>query len=79
MNCDFIKEISSFFDKRFESFNNFNNLNSNETSFLKTLFQHLLSLEESNVEDGSIEIDKLEDKNFEREVIFVFGLCSMHF
>lgn len=40
---------------------------------------HLLSLEESNIEDGGIEIDKLETENFESQTVFIFCLCSMHF
>ena len=38
----------------------------------------LLSLEESDVEDGRVEINELEHKHFERQVVFVFSLCPMH-
>lgn len=30
-----------------------------------SIFNYLLSLEESNVKDGRVEIDKLENKHFE--------------
>jgi len=30
----------------------------------------LLALEEGNVEDGSVEVQKLEDEHFENETVF---------
>ena len=36
-----------------------------------------LSLDEGNVEDGSVEIDKLEQIDFESQSIVKFGLSSM--
>ena len=37
------------------------------------------TFEECNVENGRIEIDKLEDEYFERQIIIKLGLCTMHF
>lgn len=39
----------------------------------------LLSFEESDIENGGIKIDELENKDFECKVIFVFCLCAVHF
>lgn len=41
--------------------------------------QTVLSLEESDVENWWIEVDKLEDKHFEGKLILKFRLRSMHF
>ena len=37
------------------------------------------TFKEGNVENGRIEVDKLEDKDFECQVVIKFGLRSMHF
>ena len=37
------------------------------------------SLEEGDVEDGGVEVDELEEKDFERQVVVELGLRSMHF
>ena len=37
------------------------------------------AFEESNVENGRIEIDKLEDENFEGQVVIKLRLSTMHF
>ena len=37
------------------------------------------TFKESYVEYGRIEIDKLEDKHFECQIVIEFGLCPMHF
>lgn len=39
----------------------------------------LLSLEEGDVEDGRVEIHELKHEHFERQVVFILSLCSMHF
>ena len=36
------------------------------------------SLEECNVEDGRVEVDELEEEDFERQVVVKLGLGSMH-
>ena len=38
-----------------------------------------LSLEESNVDDGGVEIDELEDEDFECQVVIIVRLSSVHF
>ena len=40
---------------------------------------HKLSLEECNVDDGRVEIDELEDENFECQVVIIVRLSSVHF
>ena len=40
---------------------------------------NLLSLEKGDVENGGVEVYKLEHKNFESELILVFSLCPVHF
>ena len=37
------------------------------------------TFKECYVENGRIEIDKLEDKNFECQIVVEFRLCPMHF
>ena len=37
------------------------------------------ALEESNVENGRIEVDELENENFEGQVVIKVGLRPMHF
>ena len=54
------------------------------SSFLRTLIANpiiilLPSFEESNVENGRIIIDKLENKNFKSQCIFIVRLGPMHF
>ena len=44
-----------------------------------TRIANKLSFEESNVDDGGVEIDELEDENFECEVIIIVRLSSVHF
>lgn len=48
-------------------------------SISKENSQDLLSFEESDIENRGIEIDELENKDFECEVIFVFCLRTVHF
>ena len=38
-----------------------------------------LSFEECDVDDGGIEIDELEDEDFEGEIVVILGLCPVHF
>ena len=38
-----------------------------------------LSLEEGDVDDGGIKIDKLEDEDFEGEIVVILSLCPVHF
>ena len=38
---------------------------------------NLLSFEEANVEEGGIEVDKLEQIHFESERVFVFSISPM--
>ena len=40
---------------------------------------HSLPSEESNVEDGCVEVDKLEDVEFGDEAVFVLCLCAVEF
>ena len=40
--------------------------------------RHLLSLEKCDVEDGGVEINKLEDENLESKIVFVLSLGTMH-
>ena len=40
---------------------------------------HSLAPEESNVEDGGIEVNKLEDVEFGDEAVFVLSLCAVEF
>ena len=37
------------------------------------------SFKEGNVENGRIEIDKLEDEDFESQIVIKLGLRSVHF
>ena len=37
------------------------------------------SLEESNVEDGGVKVDELEEENFESQVVVKLRLGPMHF
>ena len=37
------------------------------------------SLEEANVDDGGIKVDKLEDEYFENQLVLKFCLRSVHF
>ena len=37
------------------------------------------SFEECNVEDGSVEVDKLEDVQFGDETVLVLSLCAVEF
>ena len=37
------------------------------------------TFEERNVENGRIEIDKLEDEDFESQIVIKLGLRSVHF
>ena len=48
-------------------------------SISKENSQDLLSFEESDIKNRGIEIDELENKDFECEVIFVFCLRTVHF
>lgn len=41
--------------------------------------EYLLALKESNVENRRVEVNELEDKHLEGQVIFIFRLCSVHF
>ena len=38
-----------------------------------------LPLEECDVDDGGVEVDELEDEDFESEVVIEIWLCSVHF
>ena len=40
---------------------------------------HSLAPEESDVEDGGIEVDKLEDVEFGDEAVFVLCCCAVEF
>ena len=40
---------------------------------------HSLSPEEGDVEDGGIEVDKLEDVEFGDEAVLVLCLCAVEF
>ena len=40
---------------------------------------HSRSFEESDVEDGCVEVDKLEDVQFGDEAVFVLCLCAVEF
>ena len=40
---------------------------------------HSRSFEESDVEDGCVEVDKLEDVEFGDEAVFVLCLCAVEF
>ena len=41
--------------------------------------RHSRSFEESDVEDGCVEVDKLEDVEFGDEAVFVLCLCAVEF
>ena len=38
-----------------------------------------LALEEGDVDDGGVEVDELEDEDFESEVVIKVRLSSVHF
>ena len=38
-----------------------------------------LPFEEGDVDDGGIKVDKLEDEDFEGEIVVVLSLCAVHF
>ena len=38
-----------------------------------------LSFEECDVDDGGVEVDKLEDEDFEGEIVVILCLCPVHF
>ena len=40
---------------------------------------HKLPFEECNVDDGGVEVDKLEDEDFEGEIVVILCLCPVHF
>ena len=40
---------------------------------------HEATLEESDVEDGRVEVDELENEHFEGQVVLEVRLCPMHF
>ena len=52
---------------------------SSKDVFVMTRVTNKLSFKESNINDGGVEVDKLENENFEGQVIIVFRLCSVHF
>ena len=39
---------------------------------------HWLALEESDVDDGRVEVDELEDEHFEDELVFELRLSPVH-
>ena len=43
-----------------------------------TRISYKATFEEGNVENGRIEIDKLEDEDFEGEIVVILSLCSVH-
>ena len=40
---------------------------------------HKLPFKECDVDDGGIKVDKLEDEDFEGEIVVILGLCPVHF
>ena len=46
---------------------------------IMTRISYKATFKEGNVENGRIKVDKLEDKDFECQVVIKFGLRSMHF
>ena len=46
---------------------------------IMTRISYKPTFKEGNVENGRIKVDKLEDKDFECQVVINFGLRSMHF
>ena len=40
---------------------------------------HKLPFKEPNVDDGGVEVYKLENENFEGQIIVICRLCSVHF
>ena len=52
---------------------------SSKDVFVMAWVAHKLPLEEGDVDDGGIEIDELEDEDFECEVVIKVRLSSVHF
>ena len=44
-----------------------------------TRISYKATFEEGNVENGRIEVDKLEDEDFECQIVVKLGLGPMHF
>ena len=40
---------------------------------------HKFPLKEADVDDGGVEVYKLENENFEGQIIVIGRLCSVHF
>ena len=47
--------------------------------FVMSWVANKLSFEESNVNNGRVEINELEDENFESKIVIIFRLSSVHF
>lgn len=42
-------------------------------------YSNLPAFEEGDVDGRGVEVDKLEDENFQDEHVLIFGLCPVHF
>ena len=52
---------------------------SSKDVFVMAGVAHKLPLEEGDVDDGGIEIDELENEDFEGEIVVILSLGPVHF